>query len=274
MDIQYQQKQIYALAEDYRPTGKPIMTGIKPFDQAMDGGVRGGELVTISGMSGHGKTTFALNLTRIMAESGVPALWFTYEMNPWYLADKFKKMGVDENIKLYIPTKHNQNSMDWIRNHITTAYSEYATKIVFIDHLHYLIPLGDYRNNALTVGSIVRDLKNIAVETDTIIFLIAHMRRLATGEKVNIDAIRDSALIANESDYTYLVERLKKKSTKKEFGSIDDPFESDLSNYAKVQLAKNRRTGYLTNLYFEVKDQDFIELSRAETKELAVTIQL
>ena len=48
-------KKIFEVAEDYRPLGKPIKTG--EFDDFTDGGVRGGELITISGQSGHGKTS-------------------------------------------------------------------------------------------------------------------------------------------------------------------------------------------------------------------------
>ena len=266
---------LYTVAEKYRPIGRPLVTGLTDFDRATDGGVRGGELITISGQSGHGKTTYALWQTKIITDSGVPTMWFTYEMNPWYLKEKMDKLGANEDLSTFVPVDHSGNSYEWIKERILEAVSEYACKVFFIDHLHYLIPGNSEKNSSLLIGGIVRMLKSLAVETDTVIYLIAHMKRLGSGERANIDAIRDSALIANESDYTYIVERLKIKQIKGKLQEItSNPFDSDNSNYAKVQLAKNRRTGDLTNLYFRVENQNFIELSRNEVKELAETIQL
>lgn len=266
---------LFTVAEQYRPIGRPIMTGLQQFDRAMDGGVRGGELVTISGMSGHGKTSYALWQTKIIADSGVPTMWFTYEMNPWYLKEKMVKLGADEKLATFVPMDHKGNTYDWIKAKIIEAQQNHACKVFFIDHLHYLIPANEGKNSSLLIGGVVRMLKQLAVENDVIIYLIAHMKRLGDGERANIDAVRDSALIVNESDYTYIVERLKMKQAKGKLNeSMNDPFESDYSYVSKIQLAKNRRTGTLTNLYFEVRDQDFIELTREQVKVLAATVQL
>ena len=51
--------------------------------------------------SGKGKTSWALWLTKKIVDSGVPCLWFTYEMNPWYLKEKLVKMGVTENLPIF-----------------------------------------------------------------------------------------------------------------------------------------------------------------------------
>src|SRR3990167_1098075 len=256
-------KKIFEVAEDYRPLGKPIKTG--EFDDFTDGGVRGGELITISGQSGHGKTSFGLWLTKKVVDSGVPCLWFTYEMNPFYLAEKFAKLGAKEDFNTFVPIDHKQNTAEWIKERILEAKEKYACKIIFIDHLHYLLPPEQEMNISLMIGGIVRRLKTLAVETDTIIYLIAHARKLQFGEKMDINAVRDSALIINESDYVYLVERLKRESGRKKDLDRDD----ETLNYSKVSLAKNRRTGDIRNLYFEVKeDKSFEEVSWEIIKEL------
>src|SRR3990167_8860876 len=107
-------KKIFEVAEEYRPLGKPIVTGSNEFDKAMDGGIRGGELITISGQSGHGKTSWALWLTKKIVDSGVPCLWFTYEMNPWYLKEKFELLGAKDDFNTFVPIKHNNNTDTWI----------------------------------------------------------------------------------------------------------------------------------------------------------------
>jgi archaellum biogenesis ATPase FlaH len=272
-------KHIIEVSEDYRPIGLPIKTGQNDFDRAMDGGVRGGEIITLSGSSGHGKTSYALWLTKLIAQSGVPCLWFTYEMNPFYLAEKFRKIMSDEELEampVFVPIKHDDKSEKFVEDRIIEAIQTQACKVVFIDHLHYLIPPENERNISLLIGGIVRALKLIAVKHDIIIYLIAHSRRLQTGERINAGAVRDSALIENESDYMLLVERLKKKEQQK--GKMDtvvtDPYETEYTDIAKIILAKNRRTGEQLNRYYKVKAQAYQELDRAEVNELKNSVYL
>ena len=113
----------------------------------------------------------------------------------------------------------------------------------------------------------------MAIETDTIIYLIAHMRKLDTGEKVNHYAVRDSALIINESDYVYLVERLSRKKNLKNPMS-EDLLADDLTEYTKVHLAKNRRTGSVVNRFFSVSNSSFKQLTIDEVTNIKDKIQL
>lgn len=264
-------KPIFEVAEEYRPLDKPIMTTVNDFDNAMDGGVRGGEMITISGLSGHGKTSWALWLTKQIVDSGVPCLWFTYEMNPWYLKEKLVALGAKEEFATYVPIEHSGNSTEWLRGKILES-KEHGCKVVFIDHLHYLIPPQQDQNASLLIGGIARKIKQLAIETDTIIYLIAHMRKLDTGEKVNHYAVRDSALIINESDYVYLVERLGRKKQKNL--ANEDLLSDDLTNYTKVHLAKNRRTGSVVNRFFEVSNHAFKQLTIDEVNGIKEKIQL
>ena len=254
-------KKIFEVAEEFRPLGKPIMTGMQDFDDAMDGGVRGGELITISGMSGHGKTSYALWLTKKITDSGVPTLWFTYEMNPWYLKEKFVALGADSSLAAYVPIEHSANSDTFIKTHILDAMEKHGCKVVFIDHLHYLIPPDNEQNISLVIGGVVRKLKQLAVETDAIIYLIAHMRKLQMGEKVDVSAVRDSALIINESDYVYLVERLKRKEKSRLQELLPG---DDMTDVSRITLAKNRRTGKLFHRLYHVADGGFTEIPQDE----------
>lgn len=254
------------VAELYRPIGVPVKTPLKEFDEAMDGGVRGGELVTLSGTSGTGKTSYALWLTKVLNQTGIPVLWFTFEMNPWYLKEKLIKMGGDPAVNIFVPIEHNGNSVEWILERIKESQALYACKVVFIDHLHYLIPFSQQQNTSLIIGGVARELKTLAVQTDTIVFLIAHMRRLGVGEQVRVDAIRDSALIANESDYVYLVERLEKKQS--DGKALDEIYQMDYgelyTDFSRITLAKNRRTGSVFYRILKFDGQDFIRLNNDE----------
>lgn len=247
---------IFEVSKKYKPSNFVIPTGYQPFDDAMDGGLREGELITISAPTGMGKTTFSMNLNVNFHKLGVPSLWFTYEMNPWYLKEKFVKLGQDEMLKSYTPTVESKElhmvnqELLYIKTHIQDAIDQYACKIVFIDHLHYLVPLDAVGGNfSLMVGAIVRELKKIAVSKGIVIFLIAHTKKIYQGEKLDLSSIRDSSLIAQESDYVFLIERLKREN---EEGEI--VFDSK----SRVSIAKNRRTGIDENIVFMVKDGQFI----------------
>lgn len=255
---------IFEVAENYRPLGKPIFTGLKEFDEATDGGVRGGELVVLTGAQKQGKTSYALWLTKQIVDSGVPSLWFTYEMNPWYLKEKFVALGAKEEFATFVPIEHSAATDTWIEERILEAQETQACKIVFIDHLHYLVPFEQEKagNSSLFVGAIARKLKQLAVKTDSIIFLIAHSRRLAEGERVGVNTIRDSALIAHEADYVFSVERLKKKE--KKVKSYEEVMAGNQTNYSKVALVANRRTGSEPFKLFSVEQGKFTELTQQE----------
>jgi predicted ATP-dependent serine protease len=252
---------IFDIAENYRPLGRPILTAVSDFDKAMDGGIRGGEMVVLTGAQKQGKTSYAMWLTKQIVDSGVPCLWFTYEMNPWYLKEKFEALGAKEDFATFVPIDHSGNTDDWLEERILEAQKTQACKIVFIDHLHYLVPFEQEKsgNSSLFVGAIARKLKSLAVRTDSIIFLIAHSRRLAEGERVGINTIRDSALIGHEADYVFSVERLKKKE--KKFKSLEEVMAGNQTNYSKISMVANRRTGSEPFKLFAVDRGNFIELS-------------
>ncbi len=241
---------LFKVAEKYKPSLEVIPLNIPIFDNAMDGGIRGGELITISAQTGHGKTTFLQNLSINFHEQGVPVLWFTYEMSPWYLKEKFISMGQDENLLAYSPVELVEQSMKFIDEKIHEGFFNESCKIVMIDHLHYLVPLQAYQNTSMLVGGIVRELKKIAVKYDVCIFLVAHTKKVYQTEELGLDSIRDSSLIAQESDYVFLVERLKNK---KETLSLE-PVKSDWTNISKIALAKNRRKGQMVYEHFKVEN--------------------
>ena len=111
------------------------------------------------------------------------------------------------------------------------------------------------------IGGILRDLKTMAVETGTIIFLIAHTKKIYQDEELDLSSIRDSSLISQEADYVFLIERLKKDKpkVKKKLASVIDKSGTEWTNTAKVTLAKNRRTGIMVYRKFEVVNHKFIE---------------
>lgn len=228
------------VAERFEPSAEVYPIGIQKFDDAMEGGLRDGDLVVVSGQTGHGKTLYCQVLAVNLSKRTVPSLWFSYEINPYYLYKKFKDIE-EEELLVYSPISLIQNSLEFINQEIKEAVEEKACKVVFIDHLHYLIPLQQSLNSSLLIGGIVRELKQIAIKQNIVIFLIAHTKKIYQDESLSLASIRDSSLVSQEADYVFLIERLKKDEKKKEFER--DYQGTEWTKQTKISLAKNRRTG-------------------------------
>jgi len=254
---------LFEVAKGYKPDTLVYPSKIWQFDDAMDGGFRNGELVVISGQTGHGKTTWCQWLTKKLDASSIPSLWFSFEMDQWHLKEKFIKMGCDKTLLAYSPIELANSEMKFIEQQIDVAVKEYACKVIFIDHLHYLIPLNQSMSTSLLIGGIVRELKKLAVKKKVVICLIAHTKKIYQDEKLELSSIRDSSLIAQESDYVFLVERLKANEKKLVVGS------SGWTNKMKVQLAKNRRTGKLIYLEFDFEEGNLVPVENFLTQENA-----
>ena len=238
------------VSQQQKPSNEVFPCGIKIFDDAMDGGFRGGDVVVVSGETSQGKTTFSQYMTIMQSEEGVPSIWFSYEMSTYYLGEQFNKMGVDvndEDFLVYAPKKLDKwsimNSISIIRESI----SEYACKFVFIDHLHYLIPLNESKNTSLMVGGVLRELKSLAVELDVVIVLLAHTKKLGEDEELTLNSMRDSSLIAQEADSVFLVQRLKQPKKR----MMVEVSGSKYTNQTKIELAKVRRTGRVCYQVFD-----------------------
>lgn len=257
---------LYEVAKKFVPSKDVYPTKYSAFDACMDGGLRDGELVTISGSSGEGKTTFAQNLTVNFHRSSVPSLWLSYEMNPHYLLENFVKLEVKpQDLLVYSPIELIMGNLSFIRQEIAEGAKEKAIKMVFIDHLHYLINLKDPKNSSLYIGSIVRQLKEMAVANSVVIFLISHTRKINMGDELSLSSIRDSSLIVCESDYVFLIERRRKKRTAREKMESDYISSGDeFLNQSRVTLAKNRRLGKVLYMDFEVKNGRFIPIEKNE----------
>jgi replicative DNA helicase len=236
---------------DYFPMGFDL------FSEIMGGGITEGDLVVISGKSGHGKTTFAQTLSYHLAgpKVAVPQLWFSYEMQVTEIWKKFRDMGVNEEFLGFCPLKLKSSNVEWIEQKITEGILKFNTKIVFIDHLGFLSPrvnssnaMDFERNFSAYLGQLVRQLKTLAREKRIIIFLLAHVRK--TKEELDIDDLAHSVGIAQEADFVFMVERervkpltsrqqLQNQSAPSIFSAEGDVF----TKYSKVFLVKNRRTG-------------------------------
>lgn len=234
------------------------------FDELLDGGFSPGDLITIAGKTGEGKTSLAQDwtLSFIRGPKKAPVLWFSYEVLASHLWKKFQKMGMTEDDLAVIPAKHSSGNVAWVEAKIKEAKEKFNVKVVVIDHLGFLLPksMGMIGKNmssnyATFLTQIVRDLKTVALNEELIIVLPVHLRKT---EHADIDAIKDSVGISQESDAVFLIERERNK---------DSEAKSYYTEYSKITLAKNRKTGQTIASWFTMLNERFAYSDRNEIEQ-------
>ena len=162
-----------------------------------------GELVAISGITKNGKTLFSQTLTKSFYNQQVFSLWFTYELPARQFLSCFPDMPL-----LFMPRILKAANMDWLEERIRESFLKHSTRVVFIDHLHYLFDMARTRNVSLEIGTVIRRLKTFAVSNELIIFLMCHTTKPGKDiGNMGFEGIRDSSVVAQESDVVLMVQR-------------------------------------------------------------------
>lgn len=249
-------KKVKELDEKEKLFKTTVSTGFSDLDDLLGGGFKPGELAILSAPTKQGKSTLAQTLSWNMAEKGIKSLWFTMEMSWQELTRKF--MAMDEDLKkgglpslnpIHYPLENCMKAGDlqlqWLRETISEAIRIERTEFVVIDHLHFLLPLKDFNTNtSFLIGGIVREIKKMAVELKIPIMLIAHTTKLDIEKTPDINSIRDSSFIAQESDFTMIMWRIRdKEASKKTTYDGDEDNQIVYTNKAWLSLEANRRTG-------------------------------
>jgi replicative DNA helicase len=199
-----------------------LSSGIPTLDSLVEK-FRDGELITISGYTKQGKTLLAQTLTKRFADEHHFSLWFTYEVPVKQFLHQFPSCPL-----IYMPSMLKAHDMNWVENRIAEAEAKFGTRIIFIDHLHFLFDMARAKNTSLEIGTVVRRLKQIA-NSGFLIFLLCHTSKGKSEDGPTYESIRDSSLIAQESDSVFMVQRT--------------PDVSDTA--AKMRVEFHRRTGVM-----------------------------
>jgi len=237
------------LKEDENRQVLKVKSTISALDKIV-GDFREGQLVILSSPTGQGKTTFCQTLTYAFADQNINSVWFSYEVGIREFMEKMPDAPL-----FYLPRRIKQNSMDWLEARIKEGIAKYNCKIVFIDHLHYLLEMqkmAEAKSLSLLVGMMMRQLKRLAIENEIIIFLVSHMRKVRydTNKLPDIDDLRDSSFVGQESDIVIFLQRVMEKG---------DEGQDIATNRALLKVAKNRRLGSLGYVKLTFNNNRFYE---------------
>jgi len=198
-------------------------SGIPGIDAACEG-FRDGELISVSGPTKSGKTLLCQTFTvRFSSRQNYP-LWFTFEVPARQFLSQFPDLPL-----IYLPKRLQTRAMDWFEDRCLESFYKYNTRIIFIDHLHYLVDMARLKQPSLEIGVVVRRLKSFAVNNNFVIFLLCHTTKGKHEGTLSYESIRDSSFISQESDSVIMIQRT--------------PIEGE--SYAQVRVEFHRRTGVL-----------------------------
>lgn len=238
-DIELEQKLAVYDGEDKIVPGNELLATLKDkarpklhfgskipkLDKIIKGGFKGGQLIVVSGITGQGKSTLCKSIGLSAMEQGLLSTWFSYELD---MEEFLSDFPFDTVANIVLPATLKGRSPEWIEMRAWEAKLKFGSNLVFIDHLHFLVDLHKSRNISFDVGSVVRNLKLLAVKHNLVVFLICHTMKTKGDSEVELGLgdVRDSSLIEQEADIVLYVWR-----------------DLDVDNRSIMKIAKNRPTG-------------------------------
>lgn len=243
-----------------------ISTGFPSLDKMLQEGWTGGELVTIGGMVGMGKTSFLLCMLRRICQRGVPCLLFSSEMDEvritrrlmadvcqielekitcgqlapreWALFDN--RMPQVAEMPLYLSRLHRLH-VDDIMSETRKAVQDWGVKVVAIDYVQAIFnEARSWESRYAEMNVILRQLKALAMELGITVVLTSQLNREAfsrdglDGKRPQLWDLRDSGTMAEDSDVVLLLHRPEY------FHLYVDEHGRDLRGKAQIIVAKHR----------------------------------
>lgn len=235
-----------------------VSAGLKKFDSLIDG-FQGGELITITGPTKNGKSSFAHTLTKNFEKQGVFSVWFSYEMGNTQLIQQFSKSQL-----FYLPRRIEKRSIDWVRDRAWEAKVKYNIGAMFIDTLDEVVSLEKARGNlSVETGMVVSELKSIAIDLDIPVFELTHLTKTKYDSIPTEADIRDSSFITQKSDKTLIVWRERQKSRNRKEQDFN------FTGNTILIISNDRRTGTMgKRIALEFRDGEYFEKESDYEKEV------
>ena len=229
-------------------------------------GMRRGELITLTGGTGLGKSSITRELEHWLLNEtqdnvGIIALeenWkrtadgilsieanerlYIEQIRAEYGDDKYKELATkvfkgDNENRLWIHAHYGATDFDDILSKIRYMIIGCNCKWIIVDHLHMLVMSAAFGDERTTIDNIMGSLSRLVEETNVGMILVSHLRRVEgnkgheQGVTVGLSHLRGSASIAQVSDCVIALERDQQS---------EDPQEA---NTTHMRVLKSRYTG-------------------------------
>ena len=250
---------------------KGIPTGYSDIDYHMLG-LNKGELITIAARSGVGKTTLALNMFTHQVFNGVKAIYFSLEMPKSAVIQKMLSIkGMITNNKMrqrnfteeevlrisnitgYLADKkfniYDKNSkLTYITSKIREECLKGNCQVAYVDLINRVTTSKRTGSRAEEIGTMTRELKQLAMELEIPIVILAQINRGAEhrdDKRPLLSDLKESGSIEEDSDVVIGVYRNLKTCEKNTEVEIDYSAKNPDKNPNRVELIllKSRYTG-------------------------------
>jgi len=210
-------------------------TGLTRLDQ-QTGGMCGGEVWTVAGRPGMGKSAFAQLIARTVAESGDPALIFSLEMAPVMWAQRLLGAGAPANIQsvrtgecllgddwaklsdeahrlaglpIFLPQTLSATPLS-LRRVARRLHSKKPLGLIVIDYVQLV--RGDRKTDSREqeVSEVMRSTKLLAGELDVPVLVLAQLNRNCESradKRPMLSDLRESGSIEQDSDVVLMLYR-------------------------------------------------------------------
>lgn len=239
-----------------------IPTGFKEIDER--GGLQTGDFDVIAAESSMGKTSLLTCIMVNAASKGVPCMLFSMEMmspqiaariaspkakissgviqykklSDWQMNELSEAMKQTDNLPIYFDDESTV-SFDSIKASIRSNVKHLGIKLVGIDYLQILS--GMAKNQEQFLGSIARQLKNLAKELQICIVALSQLARNITDPKPTLSRVRASGQIVEAADTVAMIWRPA------EYGKGYDDYDVDkIGDTAELIFGKGRNIGTFT----------------------------
>jgi replicative DNA helicase len=233
-------------------------------------GLQGGQLITLAGRPGMGKSQWAGSLAMNVAAEGRPALFFSLEMSRHELMGRFMAAAAKVDLTRIRSGRTVENDWPRISNAAgrladmpmflvddamatllsirgearRTLASQGSLGVVIVDYVQLINAASRAENRQVEVAEMTRGLKRMALELDVPVVALAQLNRnleYRKDKRPQLADLRESGAIENDSDVVLMLYR----------DEYYDP-DSDDNGVAEVIVAKQRngplgtvRLGYL-----------------------------
>lgn len=183
-----------------------VSTGYPEIDRRL-GSLLPGEMLTIGGDTGHGKSLLAQNIAyRVYKNTGRSVLFVTLEMTkPQTLARILKIAEPEVDVAGIIFQRASSVSYKDINILIQKA-KELDCGLVIIDHLHFF-PRSHGNDIRAEISRITKHFKECAIEYELPVILLSHIRRPEEGKRPDLHHLKESGSIEQDSDMVAFVYR-------------------------------------------------------------------
>lgn len=216
-------------------------------------GFRYEQFIIISAQEKTGKTSFAIELIDSMQDQH--PCYFLFEQSAQEIIRQRVERGQDIPHG-YAPKKNIDNQWAWLESRMMESMVKYGSRVFVIDNVDWLQK--EYGYNQRT-DEVMRDLllkmKNFCKQWEVIIFLIAHVKKVAMEDIPQPDDIKDTSAFKQIADMVIILWR--KTTEEKVTGTKTKA--PQRTNETLLWVAENRQTGKTGYVQLMFDGKNFIE---------------